>query len=77
MQNVQSQLLLVEEDIDMTVDIRYQEYDRLDYAKRNVIDCKPTEEEILEELLNNKKKPIWIKIKVKYFSFTDIIRLIC
>jgi hypothetical protein len=57
MQNVQLQLLLVEEDIDTTVDIRYQEYDRLDYAKKNVIDCKPTEGEILEELLNNKKKP--------------------
>jgi hypothetical protein len=30
-------------------------YDKLDYAKMDVIDCKPMEEEILEELLNIKK----------------------
>jgi hypothetical protein len=54
MYNVQSKLLLVEEDIDTIVDIHYQEYDKLDYAKKNVIDCMPTEEEILEELLNIK-----------------------
>jgi hypothetical protein len=43
---------LVEEDIDKNVDIHYQEYDKLDYAKKNVIDCMPMGVEILEELLN-------------------------
>jgi hypothetical protein len=46
---------LLEEAIDKNVDIHYQAYDELDYAKKNVIDCKLMEEGILVELLKRKR----------------------
>jgi hypothetical protein len=42
---------LLEVGIDRNFDIHCQEYDELGYAKKSVIDYKPTEEGILEELL--------------------------
>jgi hypothetical protein len=54
-QNDQQELLLLEEAIDKNVDIHYQAYDELDYAKKNVIDCKLMEEGILVELLKRKR----------------------
>ncbi len=72
--NVQQELLLVEEEIDKNVDIHYQECVGLDYAKTNVIDCKPMEVEILEELLTTN---LMSKNVNKICFFTEIICLIC